>query len=365
MIDQVRKIALGAGIYFSLVVLALPVLAQVQTAQGQGSDAGRMMLDVVAVDSSGAPVAGLTQQDFTVADNKLPQKIVSFQAVSGATAAEGDTLSIVLVVDSINASFTTVTFARDQIRTFLQQDAQKLAWPMALAFLSDTGFQLQEARAGDSKTLLAALTDNKQALRETRRSQGYYGAAERTTSSLRALAQLGVYEEKRPGRKMVLWISPGWPMLSGPNVRMSSKDEDATFGQIVGISQAVRRARMTLYSLDPLGTADEGARTMYYKSFLHPVKAPKQAEYGALALQVLATQTGGRVLNASNDVTAEVEKCLRDASAYYVIGYDAPAVDTVHEYHAIEVKIGRPNVKAQTRTGYYAEPERARVPAAP
>src|ERR1700761_8010977 len=43
-------------------------------------------LDVVATDSTGKPVSGFQQQDFTILDNNQPQKITSFEAVQGATA---------------------------------------------------------------------------------------------------------------------------------------------------------------------------------------------------------------------------------------------------------------------------------------
>ena len=46
----------------------------------------RMTLDVVVTDKSGRPLPGLQQQDFTLLDNKQPQKIVSFHAVEGGTA---------------------------------------------------------------------------------------------------------------------------------------------------------------------------------------------------------------------------------------------------------------------------------------
>ncbi len=41
-------------------------------------------LDVVVTPKSGPAVAGLQQQDFTIFDNKAPQRITSFQAVAAA-----------------------------------------------------------------------------------------------------------------------------------------------------------------------------------------------------------------------------------------------------------------------------------------
>jgi hypothetical protein len=76
---------------------------------------------------------------------------------------------------------------------------------------------------------------------------------------------------------------------------------------------------------------------------------------GDLALQVLAVQSGGRV-SSGNDVAEEIARCVQDANAYYVITFAPPAADGPNEYHALEVKMGQPHLKAQTTTGYYAQP---------
>jgi hypothetical protein len=42
--------------------------------------------------------------------------------------------------------------------------------------------------------------------------------------------QLAQQEAAQPGRKMVFWISPGWPMLSGPNVvQLTPKQQQQLF----------------------------------------------------------------------------------------------------------------------------------------
>ena len=41
-------------------------------------------------------------------------------------------------------------------------------------------------------------------------------------------------------------------------------------------------------------------------------------------LQVLAYQSGGRVLNSSNDVAGEIARCAVDAGTYYVLSIQPP-----------------------------------------
>jgi hypothetical protein len=74
-----------------------------------------------------------------------------------------------------------------------------------------------------------------------------------------------------------------------------------------------------------------------------------------LSLQVLAVQSGERVFNSSNDLTAAIVHCVADAEAFYVLSFESARADQANEYHAIGVTIDRPGIAARTRTGYYAQ----------
>jgi len=339
------------------VVPPAPVVAAAST-EGDG----RIRLDVVVRDKSGGAVAGLEQHDFTVFDNKQPQPIVSFEALGRTAAGDGDAQAIV-VIDEVNSGFQTVTYGRQQIKKFLRQDGGKLGRPLSIDILSDAGLSIENTPTLDGNALATYMDQHPTGLRVVRRSQGVYGAAERLDISLRALEQLAAYEEKQPGRKLVLWVSPGWPLLTGPHIELTSKQQESIFQSVVALSTGLRRARIALYAVDPLGTGDAGSlRSFYYEQFLKGVAAASQAQFANLALQVLAVQSGGRVLNSNNDIGGELQSCLRDAHAYYVLSYEGPAADGPNEYHAIEVKVDQPQAKVQTRTGYYAQPTRPHTP---
>jgi VWFA-related protein len=317
----------------------------------------QIALDVVVTDKSGKPVTGLQPQDFTLLDDKQPQKILSFDAVRGATA--DPPVEVVLLVDEVNSSFTNVSFARAQIEKFLKHAGAELPRPVSLAVLSDAGLALGNVTSKDGNALAADLSQNKAVLRSITRSQGIYGANDRVGLSLSALQQIADYEAPRPGRKLVIWLSPGWPFLTGPRIDLSSKDQQQIFNNIVSISGSLRRARITLYSIDPLGTADSGGfRTLYYEEFLKGVKKPSQAQVGNLALQAIAVQSGGRALNSSNDVAGEIATCMADANAFYVLTFYSLVGDGPNEYHSLEIKLDKSGLKALTRTGYYAQPAR-------
>jgi hypothetical protein len=86
------------------------------------------------------------------------------------------------------------------------------------------------------------------------------------------------------------------------------------------------------------------------------VKNARQVQIGNLALQVLAVQSGGRVLNSSNDVAGEIATSVADANSFYVLTFDGLPGDGPNEYHAIDVKIDKPGLAARTRAGYYTQP---------
>jgi hypothetical protein len=77
---------------------------------------------------------------------------------------------------------------------------------------------------------------------------------------------------------------------------------------------------------------------------------------GNLGLQVMATESGGLVLNGSNDITGLIQRAIAQSSGGYELTFTPAAGDRPNEYHELQVKLrpGRLNVHAVT--GYYAHP---------
>jgi len=311
-------------------------------------------LDVVVTPKSGPPVSGLQQQDFTVLDNKVPQTILSFQALREREAP----IEVVLVVDDVNTGFANVAYERSEIDKFLRTDGGQLAYPMTLAVLTDDGIKVQDEFSRDGNELSAGLDKYSLGLHSIRRSGGIYSAAERLQISLKALFELATREAARPGRKIILWISPGWPILSGPGVQeqMSANQEQEIFNHVVKLSTLLREDQITLYSIDPLGSADFGGRAFRWEAFTKGISKPNQAEWGDLALQVVSTQSGGLALTSGNDITSFIKQCLADMQAYYEISFAPPLDQKRDEYHHLEVHVAKPGLTARTRQGYYSQP---------
>lgn len=339
-----------AIVLLSLVISGSGALGQQAPPLAQPASR-RITLDVVVSPKSGVPVTGLQKQDFTVLDNGASQPLATFAAIAGQSAP----LEVVLLVDAVNTSFQNIAFERKQIDSFLQSDGGRLAHPTTLAIFTDTGTHIQDGFSTDGNALSAALDQQTIGLREIR-ADSQWAAQERIQLSMEALNQLATREAARPGRKVILWLSPGWPLLSSPMVNLDAKQIQQLYSQIAAISTLLRDGGITLYSVDSLGPGEDIQRTNYYQSFLKPVTKPSQAELGDLGLQVVAVQSGGLALGPGNDIAHLIERCMADTTAYYELSFDAPPAEHRDQYHSLQIKLSQPGLTARTRTGYYSQP---------
>ena len=343
-----------ASLLFVILVCVSAIAAtrQQDSPQARPATDNKIYLDVVVSPKSGPPVSDLQQQDFTVLDNKSPQTITSFQTFTGREAP----VQVVLVIDAVNTDAQNIGYERIQIDKFLRAEGGHLAYPLAVAVFTDKGIQTVADFSTDGNALSAALDSDNIGLRFINRSAGFYGAAERLQLSLQALQQLATATVPRPTRKVLLWVSPGWPLLSGPRVELDSKQQQEIFADVVGFSTQLRQARITLDSVNPLGAGESVFRGSYYEDFLNGVSKPSQVNAGNLALPVLALQSGGRVFDFNNDLTGLLQQCMSDIAPYYEISFDSAPAERPNEYHHLEVKIDKSGLTARTRQSYYAQP---------
>ena len=318
---------------------------------------GRIKLDVMVTDKSGKPVSGLDLKDFTLLDNSLPAKILSFQAIdgtvrpAGAGQAADHRVEVILLLDTVNVDFQQVAAERQEIGRFLRLKSSHLAQPMSIYLFTKDGVQFQSDLSADGSAVAAALNQVDGQLRTIDRAQGAWGDLDRVLLSVRNLDSIAQTEENNPGLKILIWVGPGWPMLDSSRFQSSSsKGQEQLFNSIVELSTSLREANIALYSIS-MGQAGSG--TFLYEDFLKGVKSAQKASPSNLGLKVLAVQSGGRVLPPSNDLASEIDSCIQDANAFYTISFDPPRADKKNEYHDLKVVVDKPGLKALTNTGYY------------
>jgi VWFA-related protein len=315
-----------------------------------------MTIHVQVSDSQAHAVEGLQESDFTLLDNNQPQKLLGFRAVDAAVL-KSDPVQVVLVVDMLNSDPVTVAREREEVGAYLKANGGELANPTSLAVVADSGVKVLPVSTQQGNLLLASFNQTQSEMREIGRSAGFYGATENAQKSLQELGQLIQYEGQKPGRKLVIFVSPGWPLLIGAGEQSDIKQRTWVFNNVVQFTNLLRASNVTLYCVDPF---DLGRRNPFeYQGYLKGISAAKDAIYPDLGLQVLATHTGGQVFISGRDIAGSLKLAIRDASVGYDLTFAPVPGDRVNEYHALEVRVDKPNIKVRTTSGYYARAQKA------
>ena len=337
---------------------SVPLFAQQSEPPAQPlSGSHQITLDVVVASKHGQPVSGLQKQDFTLIDNKHPQTITSFVAHNVSASASDPDNRAVIVLDTVNTDFQMLSSQRQQLEKFFTQNNGHLPVPVNLVIFSSTGLQVQQEASTDGKVELDFLNKNPISLHQDNRAQGSAGAFDRINRSLAVLQSLAMGDLKLSGSKLLIWISPGWPIPQESALGLSGKEKAEVYNQIVAITGLLLMSRTRLYDVDPSGTMDAGSyRIGRYQYYLNEIKSPTQPQIGNLALQVFAIHSGGQVFMGSNDLSGGLNKCLSDATNFYTISFDPGRADHPNEYHHVEIKVDKPGIKARTRDSYYLQP---------
>jgi hypothetical protein len=172
-----------------------------------------------------------------------------------------------------------------------------------------------------------------------------------SVAALKALGQIATEERKSPGRKILLWVGPGWGIGSGA-YSDPAQGSPPLFDAVWWFSTLLREARLVLYSF----TVGETDPHQLYKAYLAGVTSPHKASFMNVYRKVLAVQSGGRVMDESLDVVHQIERCVQDTGPFYRISFDPFPADHPNEYHDLKVVFDRPGLIARINTGYYDQP---------
>ncbi len=315
-------------------------------------DNSQILLNVEVTDKEGKPISGLDASDFKLFDNDRPMTLASFHAYTAANPPSIP-VQVILLIDTANVDVQDVAFARSAIDQFLRQNGGHLPLPVSIIWFSDQGLLVQPGPTTDGNAAAAQLDQAESKLRVVGKDTGGAGAIERFQLSLQNLGRIVNALSQRPGRKLLIWASPGWPIVNNSSLQTSWKEEQQQFKTIVGFSTQLRQGQITLYSVHQ-GMPD--TNTYLYESYLKGVKKIEQAGMPYLDLKVLAVESGGLAIAPSNDLTPEIVRCVEDASAFYTISFVRPHADGPNDYHQLRVEVDKPGLKARTNTGYYDQP---------
>lgn len=338
----------------------------------------RIILNVHVSDASGKPSTQLKESDFTLIDDQKPHKLVDFRAVKGS--GENEATHVILVFDVLNTSIRQLRYLVKETEKYLRQGDGPLDYPMTIGLFSGAGVDAGQP-SRDRSTLLDEIRRRAADLHTTGCVEGgtadeiapfpsVMGAGgirastrglacknQRFVSSVTALRRLAEEQVDIPGRAIIIWTGPGWPMLTDRGFSPDTPEmKENFFSQLVNVSTALREAQITLDAVAlPGTTSDPDSPHALDIDFFEGVSTQDKVRAGNLGLHALAHQTGGQILASSNDIARDLAACIADAASYYVLTFDSPPAAAFGEYHSLAVQVDRPDLRVRTNTLYYAE----------
>ena len=314
-----------------------------------------MNLNVVVTDRSGKLVSGLEQADFTLFQDNHPVPIIAFHAWKSPASAPP--AGLFLAIDTVNIPYWRVAYVREAVDAFLRENHGHLAHPVTVLWVTDTGVEVNSDTTEDGNLLARQVKATSGKLRFLNRNAGAWGDVEQFQMSVQMLRQILQAVAHLSGRKLLIWLGPGWPLLDSPAIMLTGKQQRSLFNEIVDLTMLMLKAQVTLYSVSQ-GIGNINADL--YEAFLSPVRKPWQANPPNLALKVLAVESGGIAMEPSNNLQRGIDTCAAQASTYYTMGFGTTPARGPDEYHALRVRVNRPGLIARTVTGYYAQPARGK-----
>jgi VWFA-related protein len=330
-----------------------PQAAPLRPSLASAADAavGLIQLDALVTDQGGKPVAGLGRSRFTLLDNGQPEKILSFHAFDGVSAKQDPPVEVILVIDTIDMPSKLASYEDQEVERFLRQNGGHLTQPVLIYLFSRKGLSVTPQSSSDGNALAAWIVAGSE-LRSIPGAESAMGGDSPGFLALKALGSVATSERRKPGRKLLVWIGPGWGVGSGASLE-GAKNRDYIFDAILWFSTLLREARITLYSIS-VGETDY--RTLVDRGFLNGVKSVRQADFRNLDRKVLASQSGGRVLDSRGDLPSQIDSCVVEAGAFYSLSFDPFPANVANEYHDLKVQVDELGLTARTNTGYYDQP---------
>jgi Ca-activated chloride channel family protein len=255
-------------------------------------------LPVSVSDASGAPVAGLTQSDFTVLENGKPQKITTFNFAQNLPIAVG------VLIDHSGSMEKRMEPTKQAAKEFFK----RILRPGDRAFVAGFAFDPQKlAPFVTDASLLEAQVDS---VPNAGGGTALYDAIVTGLYRFRTLQ----------GRKALVILTDG---------------EDTT-------------SRVTY---DDLLTYARAARVPLYFIGLGVSSLPLS---GGGVMKSLAAETGGEAIFIKNEkqlgeAYAQLEKVLR---SQYLIAYNTESMRKDRAYRTIEVKVDKPGTTVRTIRGF-------------
>jgi VWFA-related protein len=320
-----------------------------------------VFLDVTVLDKKGLPVVtGLSKDDFTITEDKKPQRIFSFESpgthVMGANAADdnpdGKAPVTIIVLDLLNSSFADFAYIREEVRRFLDTQPAQLTAPAELMVIGNQSLEMLQGYTRSKADLLYALHHLPGALPYKEMGGGAF-AWERFAQSIDALQQIALQNKGVPGRKNIVWVGHGGPGIFLDTIAFSPKQVNELKDYAHDTTNMLVDARISLFVIYPgLKVNRMGVSYSAMESDIDLGDSDPFA--GDINFGVFVNETGGKLFFNRNDVDKLIGRSQRLGSEYYTLTYQPQGGADDGKFRRIHVTLRDRTLEAVTKAGYFA-----------
>jgi VWFA-related protein len=324
-----------------------------------------VFLDVTVLDKKGhSVVTGLSKDDFTITEDKKPQRIFSFEApethVMSANAGDdnpdGKAPVTIIVLDLLNSSFEDFAFIRDEVRRFLDAQPAQLTAPAELMVVGNESLEMLQGYTRNKADLLYALNHLPAAL-PYKEMNGTFGW-ERFAQSIDALQQIALQNKGVPGRKNIVWVGHGGPGIYLDTIAFSPKEVNELKDYAHDTTNMLVDARMSLFVIYP-GLKVNGS-SMSLSAMESDIDLGDSDPFaGDINFGVFVNETGGKLFFNRNDVDKLIGRSQELGSEYYTLTYQPQPGSDDGKFRRIHVTLRDRNLEVVTKAGYFAPDKNA------
>ena len=338
-----------------LAVCSFAAVADQQLPAGADGDIPRVRIDAVVTDAQGRPILDLHPSDFELLENGNAKPLegvelhlvpraagdvapIDTQSDEERAAREPDTRVFAFFLDEFHVS---PGLSAERVRRELTDFVDEKLRPQDLAVVLKPLDAVTSIRFTRDRALLHGAIDSFTGRKgdyapRTRFEELYIGRAPAAVAAARRqIVTAGLREmtmrlgELNADRAALVFVSEGF-----------ARDIPAPRGRadLQGVVRASSRFHLATYTINPTASAEDSA-------------PPAERERAVATLKWLATQTGGRAVEADG-IVAGLARLSHDLDAYYALTYQPAQADG--RFHAVEVRAKRRGVLVHTRPGYWA-----------
>jgi VWFA-related protein len=319
---------------------------------------GIIRFDVEVQDKSGHPVTGLRQQDFTIQDKSHPGTIVTFHAFDTQHPELDPPVEVILVIDELNMQAgPQLEAAEEQAEAFLRRNQGHLRQPVSIYRITSDGPWTGSYSPADGNVLAEEIAHASPSGILKKPNISIHGSAFASgkpinfnvTASLEVLGSIAIEERRRPGRKLLFWLGPGWPIdrqLDSKLVERSAEFRLRMLEARITVWQVLQLPSPYREPLPLAVTVEQIPDDM--KSVMGDTRS--------LTLPAVAVESGGGVLWAKENLFSLITKQIEDGSSFYSLTFDPTRATQVDDYHNVSIKVAKSDTTVRARTGYFDEP---------